>query len=115
MQYKTGEFTKVTFDDPDEVQALTWAASEMRRANPDDLNVKEVYEFASRVLRGEGTFQGEEAEAIISILKQWVAKGPPEPDNELTDGARTKSYITASAIVARVVELSSGDSVAADF
>jgi hypothetical protein len=113
MRYTQGEPTSVTFDTSAELQALGWACSEMRDANPDDAHVIVAYQDALRAsdVRHNGaeskdfTLSGERADRMLSVLQHWVALGPPRETGQVTDAARAKSYKTASRIVAQTVEL----------
>ena len=109
MQYEAGETTIVTFDTDKEVQALTWAASDMRRADPDNPLIVSAYASASMAYensvskREAPTFKGLQADAMVAVIKLWVEAGPPHPQGEITDDARAKGYKTACMIVSRTV------------
>ena len=109
MQYEAGETTIVTFDTDEEVQALTWAASDMRRADPDNPLMVSAFESASMAYenilskRGATTLEGLQADAMVAVIKRWVEAGPPHAQGEITDDARAKSYRTACIIVSRTV------------
>jgi hypothetical protein len=116
MQYEAGDPIIVTFDNPDEIQAITWAASEVHFTNPDDSDALSAYESACALYSAElrdrefkdkdFTLRANTANAMISVLHRWVELGPPRPEGQATDAARAKSYITACRIVERTVELS---------
>ncbi len=115
MHYEAGEPTKLVFDIPEEVQALSWAASEVRQADPDDPVAQSAYQSARSAVtvdahggsqKEDFTVSGDEADAVLSVLKRWVETGPPEEQNQVTDAARAKSYRTACAIVAKTAETS---------
>ncbi len=110
MQYEPGNPTKLILDHSDEFQAVGWAASEVRRINPDDPEVQSAYESAldaSLICHSDSeslTLRGKKADTLLSVIKQWVEAGPPEEGDPVTYPARQKSYRTACAIVARTVE-----------
>ncbi len=117
MHFIQGEPTQITFDNSDELQALGWACSDMRRANPDDEQTVSAYGIA---LRGtevrhnqsdnkDFPLVGEEADVVLSVLRQWVELGPPAKEGQVTDAARAKSYKTAQSIVTQVTELTQAE------
>lgn len=113
MDYDPGLPIKVTFDTSDELQALGWAASEMRRAFPEDPDIQSAYQTAlhatglrhSRSEEKDLTLEGDEADALLTTLQRWVQAGPPKVEGQITDAARAKSYKTACVIVAKIIEL----------
>jgi hypothetical protein len=112
MRYEPGEPTVVTFETSDELQAIGWAASEMRRAEPDNSDNKIAFKAALRAteIRHNGsddndfTLHGKKADALLSVVQRWVAAGPPAIEGQVTDAARAKSYKTARALVEQVIE-----------
>jgi hypothetical protein len=112
MQYEPSNPTKLILDHSDEFQAVGWAASEVRSTSPDDPDVKSAYKsavVATGIRHSDKqslTLRGKKADALLSVVKQWVEAGPPEEDDPVTYPARAKSYRTACVIVARTVGLS---------
>ena len=112
MKYETGETILLKLDPNDEAQALTWAAADIHRDEPEDPVALSAYESAREAYRDsvsgrEGiTLSGPAAEAVISIFGRWVEAGPPTPNGQVTDAARAKSYRTACAILAKTVQVS---------
>ena len=109
MQYEPGETTIITFDTDKEVQALTWAASDMSRADPDNPMMVSAFKSASTAYanitskREATTLEGLQADEMVAVIKLWVEAGPPHAQGEITDAARAKSFRTASMIVSRTV------------
>lgn len=107
MRFETGVPFTVIFDTSDELQAIGWACSEMRRADPNSEEMKIAWDIAYRateVRHSPATgydfpLQGDEATVTLSVLKRWVALGPPQKEGQVTDAARAKSYKTATTIV----------------
>ena len=110
MRYEPGDPTRLTLNMSDELQAVGWAASEVRRANPDDSAAQSAFNSAlnaGRIRHSEDktfTIEGQEADDLLSVVRQWVAGGPPENEDPVIYPARAKSYKTACAIVAKTVE-----------
>ena len=111
MQYEIGETVSVTFNADDEAQALTWAAGDMRLAEPHDPDVLSAYDSAREAYRDsvskrEGiTLKDGRAKAMLSVIQRWVEVGPPTQQGLVTDASRSRSYETARAIVAKIVEV----------
>lgn len=113
MRYVPGEPTEVTFDTYDELQALGWACSDMRSANPEDGEAETAYDATLRAAGAQHSssesydfsLHGEEADIMLSVLGRWVELGPPQAEGQVTDAARAKSYKTARGIIAQTIEL----------
>lgn len=113
MRFIQEEPTEIILDKSSELQALGWAASEMRRAEPGDAQKVTAYNTALRAteFRHSGSesrnfsIQGEEADIVLSVLQQWVDLGPPQKEEQVTDAARAKSYKTAKKLVTQIAEL----------
>jgi hypothetical protein len=113
VRYVPGEPTEITFDKSKELQALGWACSEMRAANPEDPEMVTAYDAALRATHVrhsssesyDFSLRGEEADIVLSVLKRWVELGSPAKEDKVTYAARAKSYKTAKGIVEQTIQL----------